>query len=126
MHIELQFSTPSLRSVSLLEITDSSHSRDVNVYFRYVIKLVLKLGRIIPARRSDVLITVRAREDNEDLSVSNSSFFESSTTFKVLSGNRPSSRVSSYAKGILSTLGLWWAVRVATAYRRRALVESGR
>jgi len=38
-----------------------------------------------------VLITVRAREDNEDLSVSNSSSFEPSATLKALSGNRPSS-----------------------------------
>ena len=72
-----------------------------------------------------MLITMRAREDNEDLSVSNSSFFEPASTLKVLSGNRLFSRVSSYAKGILPTLGLWRAVCVATAYRRRALAESG-
>lgn len=48
-----------------------------------------------------MLITVRAREDNEDLSVSNSSPLEPSATLKALSGNRPSSRVSSYAEGIL-------------------------
>lgn len=48
-----------------------------------------------------MLITVRVREDNEDLSVSNSSSFEPSATLKALSGNRPSSRVSSYAERIL-------------------------
>lgn len=71
---------------------------------------VRNVGRLNPARRSNVLITVRAREDNEDLSVSNSSSFEPSATLKALSGNRPSSRVSSYAEGILPTLGLLRAV----------------